>query len=102
MLIYKNNSYSTKTFYGVVFKPGDIKEVPGYINCTKFIRLTSVPKELPERTEQKKRKGRPKKETPQKSKNVSKQAEVNLTPKENENSQEVKMKEEVTNGTDYN
>lgn len=29
---YKNISISVKTFYGIEFKPGDIKNVPGYIN----------------------------------------------------------------------
>lgn len=88
MLVYKNNSLSVKTFYGVVFKPGDVKEVPGYINSNKFIRVTSVPKELPERTEPKRR-GRPKREQPQKSKMISEQADVNQMPKEDNNLQKV-------------
>lgn len=29
---YKNISITVKTFYGIEFKPGDIKKVPGYIN----------------------------------------------------------------------
>lgn len=39
MLVYQNASVATKTFYGVTFHPGDIKEVPGYINDDKFIRV---------------------------------------------------------------
>lgn len=39
-LYYKNTSHSQMTFYGVVFKPGDVKEVPGYINHPKFARVT--------------------------------------------------------------
>ena len=35
---YVNNSYATKTFYGVEFKPGDVKDVPGYINADGFFR----------------------------------------------------------------
>lgn len=31
-MFYKNISNSVKTFYGVEFKPGEIKQVPGYIN----------------------------------------------------------------------
>lgn len=31
-MFYKNISYSEKTFYGVTFKPGEVAEVPGYIN----------------------------------------------------------------------
>lgn len=39
MIIYKNISYSAKTFYGVEFKPGEIKAVPGYINCQGMLRM---------------------------------------------------------------
>lgn len=34
---YKNTSYASNTFYGVTFKPGETKEVPGPINCPKYI-----------------------------------------------------------------
>ena len=85
MLVYKNNSLSIKTFYGVTFHPGDIKSVPGYINSAKFIRVKSVPKELPERTEPKRR-GRPKKN--QTSKKSTKQAESNSKPEEDKDLQE--------------
>lgn len=34
---YQNLSYSTKTFYGVTFKPGEVKDVPGPINHTYFV-----------------------------------------------------------------
>lgn len=65
-MIYKNNSITTKTFYGITFKPGDIKFVPGYINNKGFIQIKSVPKELPKSTEEietvvSKKRGRPKK-----------------------------------------
>lgn len=36
---YKNTGMTSKTFYGVTFKPKDVKEVPGYINDPKFIRM---------------------------------------------------------------
>ena len=36
-MLYKNISHSVKTFYGVTFKPGEIKEVPGFINNNKMI-----------------------------------------------------------------
>lgn len=42
-MYYKNVSYSEKTFYGVTFKPGEIKQVPGYINDLHMIK---VPEEL--------------------------------------------------------
>lgn len=38
-LYYKNTSHSQMKFYGVVFKPGDVKEVPGYINHPKFVMV---------------------------------------------------------------
>lgn len=41
-MLYKNTSFATKTFYGVEFKHGDIKEVPGYINDSKFILITDT------------------------------------------------------------
>ena len=51
MFIYKNISSTAKTFHGVTFQPGEVKEVPKAINHSKFIRLTTVPKEPPKRTE---------------------------------------------------
>lgn len=38
-MFYKNISYTAKTFYGVTFKPGEIKEVKGHINDKLFIRV---------------------------------------------------------------
>lgn len=39
MFRYKNTSLSVKTFYGVTFKPGDEKAVPGFINDSGMIRV---------------------------------------------------------------
>ncbi len=39
MIKYRNISYSAKTFYGVNFEPGEIKSVPGYINCPGMVRV---------------------------------------------------------------
>jgi hypothetical protein len=39
-MYYKNIGTVEKTFYNVTFKPGDVKEVPGFINVKKFIRLS--------------------------------------------------------------
>lgn len=44
-MLYKNISYSVKTFYGVEFKPGETKEVPGYINHLKMIVVNKLPNE---------------------------------------------------------
>lgn len=38
-LFYQNKSNIPKTFYGVTFGPGEIKEVSGYINHSKFIQV---------------------------------------------------------------
>lgn len=39
---YKNISYTEATYYGVTFNPGEIKDVPGYINNPHFIRVEDV------------------------------------------------------------
>ena len=36
-MYYKNLASFEKTFYGVTFKPGEIKEVPGFINDKQLI-----------------------------------------------------------------
>lgn len=41
-MFYKNTSYSVKTFYGVTFEPGQIKEVNGIIN-DKFMIIVDKP-----------------------------------------------------------
>lgn len=45
-MVYKNLSRTTKTFYGVTFKPKESHDVPGYINDSNFIRVDE-PKEPP-------------------------------------------------------
>ena len=40
MIKYKNVSNVSQIFYGIVFEPDSIKEVPGYINAKNFIRVT--------------------------------------------------------------
>ena len=47
MLRYRNTSVSAKTFYGTTFKPGEEKDVPGFINDVKMVRVSSKQKELP-------------------------------------------------------
>jgi len=42
-MFYKNISYSEKTFYGVKFKPGEVAEVPGYINDKQMIVVPNKP-----------------------------------------------------------
>lgn len=37
MLKYRNTSKVTKTIRGVTFKPGEVKDVEGYVNDPKFI-----------------------------------------------------------------
>lgn len=43
-MIYKNISNVSQSFYGVKFNPGDIKEVPGYINSPDFIVKSTLPR----------------------------------------------------------
>lgn len=64
-MFYKNNSDTAKTFYGITFKPGEIKEVPGYVNDKEFERVSTMPKEPPKRVESSKQptRGRPKSTT---------------------------------------
>lgn len=42
MIKYKNISCSTKTFYGITFNPGDVKEVPGYVNASGMTRIFGI------------------------------------------------------------
>ena len=42
MIKYKNISCSTKTFYGITFNPGDVKEVPGYVNAQGMTRVFGI------------------------------------------------------------
>lgn len=51
MIKYKNISFSAKTFYGMRFEPGEIKSVPGYINCQSMVRIfESKPSKSPMKT----------------------------------------------------
>lgn len=36
---YKNYSYKAKTYHGVEFKPGEIKQVPHLIRDSKMVRI---------------------------------------------------------------
>lgn len=78
-MIYKNTSTIQKTFHGVTFKPGDIKEVPGYINDRGFVRVAELPKEPPKRKESAK-----------------------STSSKEEKEQPETKKEDVVNGSDSN
>ena len=59
-MLYKNISCSVKTFYGVEFKPGQTKEVPGYINDRKMIAVS-------ERSEESEKQSKPSSEKSKKS-----------------------------------
>lgn len=47
MIRYKNLSTSKKTFYDVTFKPGEVHEVPGFINDLYFIQTNEPLTEEP-------------------------------------------------------
>lgn len=36
---YRNIGMAPKTFYNVTFNPGEIHDVPGFINCGSFVRV---------------------------------------------------------------
>ena len=46
ILKYKNTCRVTRTIYGVTFKPGEIKDVKGYINDPGFVRVPDVKETL--------------------------------------------------------
>ena len=52
MYVYKNSSYSVKTFYGVAINPGDIKVFPGPINDKCMRPISNLPKEPPSASRQ--------------------------------------------------
>lgn len=41
-MTYKNIGLSTKTFYGVSFAPGAVKDVPGYVNAPGMVRVSNT------------------------------------------------------------
>lgn len=41
-MLYKNISGTAKTFYGVTFLPGEVKDVTGYIHDKKFVRIFGI------------------------------------------------------------
>lgn len=42
MIKYKNISSYPLTFYNVTFNPNEIKEVPGFVNHPKMVRITET------------------------------------------------------------
>lgn len=86
-MIYKNISACKKTFYGVVFNPGDIKEVPGYVNDRQMI----VESSLPDKKEAKEINASTKKSNSVKSSNVK--ATSALTDKDEAESKSIKEEE---------
>lgn len=41
-MLYQNISGTTKTFYHIVFHPGEIHDVPGYINDVDFKQVKKL------------------------------------------------------------
>lgn len=81
-MIYKNISSCTKTFYGVSFKPGEVKDVPGFVNDKYMIVESSLP------TPQEVKEIKPSKQTSAKSKApkvADDEAEESKSIKEEEN-----------------
>lgn len=76
-MLYKNISQTPKTFHGVTINPGEIKNVPGYINHRGFIRVSEMPQEPPKRVESKKQTAPKQESSKQESKNNKKEETVN-------------------------
>ena len=105
-MFYKNISYSTKTFYGVTFKPGEIKEVAGDVNSPWMIEVEApkapvTPTEV-QKPQQKPSPDKPKKETPKAAdaKQEAKDAEKEEPSKANTVNNFIK--EEEIHGSDNN
>lgn len=94
-MFYKNLSYTTKTFYGVIFKPGETKAVDGPIN-SKWMAIVDDPAtETTKPSQQKLSSDTIKdKDQPQESKNPKSQEE----PKVLENKDQSDNKEESAPG----
>ena len=45
---YINNGRTARTFYDVEFQPGEIKDVPGYINDKKFFMIPEITEQAAE------------------------------------------------------
>lgn len=73
-MFYKNISTSAKTFYGVTFKPGDIKEVDGYINH-RFMIPADAPISKESNVQQKPSSEKPKKDVKAEDAKASKEPE---------------------------
>lgn len=55
-MFYKNVSSSVKTFHGVTFKPGEVKEVNSYINHKFMILQKDQPKNIQQKPSSEKQK----------------------------------------------
>ena len=96
MFSYKNTSLSVKTFYGVTFKPGEVNDVPGFINDPSMIRVKEKPKASPSKSASVK--------APEPAKSTQQES---LKPAEKKQNELNKEKEEIEggefdNGTSHN
>ena len=88
-MFYKNVSHSVKTFYGVTFKPGEIKEVDAYINSRYMIIAdgeTKTESKLPQNNTQEQQK--PSSEKPKKESEKEKKKEEVESKKDSKPSEE--------------
>ena len=82
-MFFKNVSYSAKTFYGVTFGPGEVKEVDGQINSRWLIPVDG-PATVPEQVQKKPSSDKSKKESekPDEPKQTAKESEVSESKQE--------------------
>lgn len=93
-MFYKNTSYSAKTFYGVTFGPGEIKEVEGIIN-NRWMIPANDPDTTVTKVQKEPSSGRPKKESgkPEHSKTNVKESEVKASDKQEAKLEDSKQEE---------
>lgn len=94
---YKNISCIKRTFYGVQFNPGETKEVPGYINHPKFVRISDKVDAAPAVAKPVEKKPEPKKIEAVETKPEPKKVEAESKPNIKTTKQEV-----TSNGSDSN
>lgn len=101
MFSYKNTSLSVKTFYGVTFKPGETRDVTGFINDPSMIRVKEAEKPAPAKAAPAKAASS---KTPETAKSTQQESAKPAEKKQNESNKEKEETEggEFNNGTSHN
>ena len=97
-MFYKNLSYIAKTFYGVTFQPGEIKEVDGIINDKMVVPVDDSATKAVKPTQQKPSPEQPKDEKPVPEPLPAKENEPKLDEKNESKEEQVKSEEKQGKG----